>query len=267
MLTRMTENDWEIAVEVLRAVRSRRGERGHDDRKFLEALHYHRAQHHVAGAAGRVRQLEQRVEALLAAESIGHVRGVLLGPGRTPARARIWCRCSTPRSCGRTCRRRAQKGADAQALGRSHQDRLRRPSDRVPPDRRRGQRQLQLRDPAQYRPRRRAARGDRRQGLRCQGNREAARDRGICPVIPYRNSAKERPKFLAKALYKGRARIEQAVGKTQEVQARCHALRKDGAELRIIRRPCLRLHLDHIRPHGLDLSCVKVHEDFFFWNL
>ena len=40
MLTRMTERDWEIAVEAFRAVRSKRGEPGHDDRKFLEALHY-----------------------------------------------------------------------------------------------------------------------------------------------------------------------------------------------------------------------------------
>jgi len=40
MLTGMTEQDWEIAVEVFRAVRSKRGEPGHDDRKFLEALHY-----------------------------------------------------------------------------------------------------------------------------------------------------------------------------------------------------------------------------------
>jgi transposase len=40
MLTQMAERDWEIAVEVFRAVRSKRGEPGHDDRKFLEALHY-----------------------------------------------------------------------------------------------------------------------------------------------------------------------------------------------------------------------------------
>ena len=40
MLTGMTEKDWEIVVEVFRAVRSRRGEPGRDDRKFLEALHY-----------------------------------------------------------------------------------------------------------------------------------------------------------------------------------------------------------------------------------
>jgi transposase len=40
MLTQMTEEDWAIAIEVFQAVRSKRGEPGHDDRKFLEALHY-----------------------------------------------------------------------------------------------------------------------------------------------------------------------------------------------------------------------------------
>jgi transposase len=40
MLTRMTEDDWTVALEVFGAVQSRRGEPGHDDRKFLEALHF-----------------------------------------------------------------------------------------------------------------------------------------------------------------------------------------------------------------------------------
>ena len=40
MLTRMTDDDWAVAIEVFRAVRSRRGDKGRDDRKFLEALHY-----------------------------------------------------------------------------------------------------------------------------------------------------------------------------------------------------------------------------------
>ena len=40
MLTEMTDAEWEIVVEVFRAARSRRGGRGQDDRKFLEALHY-----------------------------------------------------------------------------------------------------------------------------------------------------------------------------------------------------------------------------------
>jgi len=40
MLTGMTEEDWSITLKVFRAARSGRGEPGHDDRKFLEALHY-----------------------------------------------------------------------------------------------------------------------------------------------------------------------------------------------------------------------------------
>src|SRR3978361_1624451 len=39
MLTRMTEEDWTIALDVFRAICSRRGAKGRDDRKFLEALH------------------------------------------------------------------------------------------------------------------------------------------------------------------------------------------------------------------------------------
>src|SRR5215208_8010544 len=39
MLTRMTERDWTVALEMFRATRSRRGDKGRNDRKFLEALH------------------------------------------------------------------------------------------------------------------------------------------------------------------------------------------------------------------------------------
>ena len=40
MLTRMTEDDWAIVLEVFDAAQSRVGEPGHNDRKFLEALHF-----------------------------------------------------------------------------------------------------------------------------------------------------------------------------------------------------------------------------------
>ena len=40
MLTVMTETDWEVVLTVFRGVCSRRGDKGRDDRKFLEALHY-----------------------------------------------------------------------------------------------------------------------------------------------------------------------------------------------------------------------------------
>ena len=40
MLTRMTEAEWDIVLTVFRAVRSRRGDKGRDDRKFLQAIHF-----------------------------------------------------------------------------------------------------------------------------------------------------------------------------------------------------------------------------------
>ena len=40
MLTAMTEEDWTIVLRVFAASRSRRGDKGQNDRKFLEALHY-----------------------------------------------------------------------------------------------------------------------------------------------------------------------------------------------------------------------------------
>ena len=40
MLTGMSEQDWTVALEVFRAARSRRGAKGRNERKFLEALHF-----------------------------------------------------------------------------------------------------------------------------------------------------------------------------------------------------------------------------------
>ena len=40
MLTRMTDEDWAVVLAAFHAARSRRGDKGRDDRKFLEALHF-----------------------------------------------------------------------------------------------------------------------------------------------------------------------------------------------------------------------------------
>jgi transposase len=40
MLTRMTDEDWTVVLEVFTAARSRRGDKGRDDRRFLEALQF-----------------------------------------------------------------------------------------------------------------------------------------------------------------------------------------------------------------------------------
>jgi len=50
-------------------------------------------------------------------------------------------------------------------------------------------------------------------GYDSRSNREAARARGVTPVIPRRETSKERGRFFPKRLYKLRARIEQTIGK------------------------------------------------------
>jgi transposase len=57
----------------------------------------------------------------------------------------------------------------------------------------------------------RAVLGDK--GCDSKANRRAARRRGICPVIPHRDSARSRPAFFARILYKARARVEHGIGK------------------------------------------------------
>src|SRR5437660_8005439 len=82
MLTTMTEQDWTIVLQVFRAARSRRGDKGRNDRKFLEALHYF-VVHNITWRAlpEKIRALEQRVEAVLAAEPIWNFRSILRRPG------------------------------------------------------------------------------------------------------------------------------------------------------------------------------------------
>lgn len=50
-------------------------------------------------------------------------------------------------------------------------------------------------------------------GYDAKSNREAARRRGIVPVIPYRSNVKDQPAYFPKLLYRARARVEQLIGK------------------------------------------------------
>lgn len=66
------------------------------------------------------------------------------------------------------------------------------------------------------------------------GNRDAARQRGICPVIPYRRNAKDRPRLFPKGLYRRRARTEQAIGKIKRfkrIALRCEKTAENYAAL------------------------------------
>jgi len=68
----------------------------------------------------------------------------------------------------------------------------------------------------------RAVIGDK--GYPSKANRDAARARGIAPVIPYKANERDKPAFFARTLYKARARIEQGVGRLKRfkrVALRC----------------------------------------------
>ena len=68
----------------------------------------------------------------------------------------------------------------------------------------------------------RAVVGDK--GFDSDANRAMARERGAVPVIPYRSNRKAIPARFATALYRGRARIEQMMGKLKRfkrVALRC----------------------------------------------
>jgi transposase len=69
-------------------------------------------------------------------------------------------------------------------------------------------------------------------GYDAKTNREAARKRGICPVIPYRSNTIGKPKFFAKVLYQARARIEQMMGKIKRfkrIALRCEKTARNYA--------------------------------------
>lgn len=68
----------------------------------------------------------------------------------------------------------------------------------------------------------RAYMGDK--GYDSDANRQLARAAGAVAVIPYRSNRRNIPKYFAKAMYRGRARIEQMIGKLKRfkrVALRC----------------------------------------------
>ena len=161
---------------------------------------FHGSQHHLAGIAGAVRTLEHGMAALSPPEPVGGVRGFFRHPGGfeqhgAPGPDVRFDR--DPRACIGGRRKRGQQG---QALGRSRggfstKIHLKTDFDGLPIafDLTGGE----VAD----------------KGYDSAANRKLARNRGSLNVIPYRKNTGNRPKRFAKALCRGRARIEQAVGK------------------------------------------------------
>ncbi len=94
-------------------------------------------------------------------------------------------------------------------------------------------------------------------GYASKANREAARKRGIVPVIPHKANERDKPAFFARTLYKARSRIEQGVT-AQALQTRAPPpMREDGPKLQINRRFRRRPVLDQIRPHSLVSNWIR----------
>jgi transposase len=240
MLTRMTDEDWEIVVQVFRAVRSRRGDKGRDDRTFLEALHYF-AVHNITwralpAAFGNWNSIWKRFWRLSQAGVFEAFFDALAATSRT---AHLVQMLDSTVVRAHVSAAGAKGGQDGQALGRSRggfstKIHLKVDLDGLPLAFHLTEGQAS--DSPQFEilldlgpditPR--AAVGDK--GYDSTGNRTAARERGICPVIPFKSSARNRPAFFPKALYRARARIEQLVGKLKRfkrVALRCEKTNKN----------------------------------------
>jgi transposase len=234
MLTRMTEDDWGLVLQVFNACRTRRGDRGRNDRKFLEALHYFTL-HNITWRAlpaefgnwnsvwkrfWRLSQNGVLMAFFEALADLSQTKGLVNMFDSTVIRAHV-------SAAG------AKGGQDGQALGRSRggfssKIHLKTDLDGYPlafhltggeaSDSRNFEVLLDI-GPEET-PR--AAVADK--GYDAKSNRAAARERGIAPVIPQRSNTAKRTKFFAKILYKAKARIEQTMGKIKRfkrVALRC----------------------------------------------
>ena len=222
MLTRMSEADWDFVLKVFRAVLPRRGDKGRDDRKFLEALHYFTV-HNITWRAlptefGAWNTVWKRFWRLSQSGVFEAMFDILADTSDTAHLVQMFdSTIARPRlGSGR------QRGQDGQALGRSRggfSTKIHLKTDfaglPIAFDLTPGQASDSRHFPIlldlgpEITPR--AALGDK--GYDSNVNRAETRSRGICPVIPVKTTAKERPAFFPKALYRARARIEQCVGK------------------------------------------------------
>jgi transposase len=222
MSTKMDENDWAHTLAVFRACLPRRGRKAEDDRRFLEALHFFtvenvrwRALPERFGPWNSVWRRFDRLskggvfeavfDALASMSSTAHllqmfdstvVRAHVSAAGakgarRASARAFAWrLRHENPRKIGRLRDIIAFDLIGGEAFDGRHFETLLDIGPDIQP---------------------RAVICDK--GYASKANRDAARARGIAPVIPHKANDKNKPAFFARTLYKARARIEQGVGR------------------------------------------------------
>ena len=161
MLTRMTEQDWEVVLEVFRAARPRRGDKGRNDRPFLEALHYFTV-HNITWRAlpaefGNWNSVWKRFWRLSRTGVFEAFFQALAGLSQTAHLVQMFDSTAV-RAHVSAAGAKGAAGSGARPLPRRVLDqdplevRLRRLAAGFSPHRRRGQRQSTVRDPARHRP-------------------------------------------------------------------------------------------------------------------
>jgi transposase len=252
MLTGMIEDDWSIVLEVFDAAQSRRGEPGHDDRKFLEAVHFFTV-HNITWRAlpaeyGNWNSIWKRFWRLSRSGVFEAFFQLLAETSKTAHLVQMF---DSTVVRAHVSAAGAKGGQQNQALGRSRggfscKIHLKtdfhglpiafhltggEANDCI-------QLEISLDIGPDITPR--AALTDK--GYDSAANRAACRQRRIIPVIPHRSNAKDKPRFFPKMLYRTRAhRADRRQAET--LQAHRLAMREDRRKLRCPRGICLRSHL------------------------
>ena len=234
MSTKMDEDDWKHTLAVFRACLPRRGRKAEDDRRFLEALHFFTVENvrwrALPERFGHWNSVWKRFDRLSKAgvfEAFFDTLASMNSHGASPSDVQLHRRA---RSC---IGGRSKGGQEGQALGRSRggfTTKIHAKSDASGDiiafdltggeafDGRHFETLLDIGPDIQPR----AVICDK--GYASKANRDAARARGIAPVIPHKANEKNKPAFFARTLYKARARIEQGVGRLKRfkrVALRC----------------------------------------------
>ena len=260
MLTRMTDDDWAIVLDLFRACRSRRGAEGRDDRRFVEALHDF-AVHDITWRAlpagfGNRNGVGKRFRRLSRAGVFGAFFEALAGMSRTAHLVPMFGRHRRARprlgggrqGGGRTVRRSAARAAAPRprSISRSTSTACRSPSTRP-------------------RARRATAPGSRSCSTSGRRSRPAPRwatrattpgatvprRAGHPPGDPVQVDGQGPADLLPQDAVPGASPRRAAGRQAQALQAHRAPLRGDGRELRLLRRPRARAHPHQIRPHGL----------------
>ncbi len=234
MSTRMDEEEWAHTLAVFRACLPRRGRKAEDDRRFLEALHFFTVENvrwrALPERFGPWNSVWKRFDRLSKAGVFEAFFDALASMSSSAHLIQMF----ELDDCARACVGRWGKGGqEGQALGRSRggfTTKIHAKSDASgdiiafdltggeASDARHFDILLDIGPDIQPR----AVICDK--AYASKANREAARARGIAPVIPHKANERDKPAFFAKTLYKARSRIEQGIGRLKRfkrVALRC----------------------------------------------